>query len=68
MTDRELLDKRIKAFGYRYDYIAEQLGITRETLRRKRIGKSEFTSSEIRILSTLLHIDSIEEMSKIFLN
>lgn len=68
MTDRELLDKRIEACGYRYDYIAEQLGITRATLRRKRIGKAEFTASEIRILSTLLHIDSIEEMRKFFFN
>ena len=68
MANRELLDKRIEACGYRYDYIAEQLGITRATLRRKRIGKTEFTASEIRILSTLLHIDSIEEMRKIFLN
>lgn len=68
MLDRELLDKRIEECGYRYDYIAEQLGITRTTLRLKRIGKSEFTSSEIKILSTLLHIDSIEEMRKIFLN
>ena len=68
MTDRELLDKRIEACGYRYDYIAEQLGITRATLRRKRIGKAEFTASEIRILSTLLHIDSIEEMRQFFLN
>ena len=68
MTDRELLDKRIEVCGYWYDYIVEQLGITRATLRRKRIGKSEFTSSEIRILSILLHIDSIEEMRQIFLN
>lgn len=62
------LDKRIEACGYRFDYIAEQLGITRATLRRKRIGKAEFTASEIRILSALLHIDSIEEMRQIFLN
>lgn len=68
MTDGELLDKRIEACGYRYDYIAEQLGITRATLRRKRIGKAEFTASEIRILSALLHIDSIEEMRQFFLN
>lgn len=68
MTDIELLDKRIESCGYRYDYIAEQLGITRTTLRNKRIGKSEFTASEIRILSSLLHIDSSEEIRQIFLN
>lgn len=68
MTNRELLDNRIESCGYRFDYIAKQLGITRETLRLKRIGVTEFTASEIRILSRLLHIDSIEEMKKIFLS
>lgn len=68
MTDRELLDKRIEECGYRLDFIAEQLGITRATLRNKRIGKAEFTASEIKALSSLLHIDSSEEIRKIFLN
>lgn len=68
MTDRELLDKRIEECGYRLDFIAEQLGITRGTLRNKRIGKAEFTASEIKALSSLLHIDSSEEICKIFLN
>lgn len=68
MTDRELLDKRIEESGYRLDFIAEQLGITRTTLRNKRIGKAEFTASEIRTLSNLLHIDSGEEIFQIFLN
>ena len=68
MTDRELLDKRIEECGYRLDYIAEQLGITRATLRNKRIGKAEFTASEIKALSSLLHIDSSEEIRTIFLN
>ena len=68
MTDRKLLDKRIEECGYRLDFIAEKLGITRATLRNKRIGKAEFTASEIRILSNLLHIDSGEEIRQIFLN
>lgn len=68
MTDRELLDKRIEECGYRLDFIAEQLGITRATLRNKRIGKAEFTASEIKALSSLLHIDSSEEIRKIFFN
>ena len=65
MTNRELLNERIDASGFKRQYIAEQLGITRESLGNKISGRSEFVASEIKTLCKLLRINNAD-MKRIF--
>ena len=65
MTNRELLNERIDASGFKRQYIAEQLGITRESLGNKIAGRSEFVASEIKTLCQLLKINNAD-MKRIF--
>jgi hypothetical protein len=65
MTNRELLNERIDASGFKRQYIAEQLGITRESLGNKIAGRSEFVASEIKTLCKLLRINNAD-MKRIF--
>lgn len=65
MTNRDLLNERINASGFKRQYIAEQLGITRESLGNKIAGRSEFVASEIKTLCQLLKINNAD-MKRIF--
>ena len=65
MTNREMLNERIDASGFKRQYIAEQLGITRESLGNKIAGRSEFVASEIKTLCKLLRINNAD-MKRIF--
>ncbi len=58
--DTSLLLDRIKASGYKRSYLAKEMGISAESLRRKLNGLSEFTASEIGLLCTLLRITPSE--------
>ena len=51
-----LLLSKIEASGKSKSEIAELLGITRQGLYNKLSGESEFKSSEIRLLSSLLSL------------
>lgn len=66
MTDTQLLRKRIKKSGFKMQYIAEKLGISRFTLLQKIENKSDFRVSEVEALCNLLGIDSLEEKNCIF--
>lgn len=68
MVNTSKLEERIRECGYTMKFIAAQLGISREAFRLKRSGDRQFTGYEIKVLSDLLHIDSIEEMKDFFLN
>lgn len=67
MTDKKKFDERVKACGYRMEYVAERLGITRQTLRNKRCGVRNFTAPEIKTLCELLSINTMAELREIFL-
>lgn len=65
MTNTSLLLERIKKSGYKLSYVAQRLGITRQSLHSKIYNKGEFKASEIEILSNLLCI-GVEDRMAIF--
>lgn len=56
----EKLRETIRLTGTKVTYLADQMGITRETLYNKVRGRREFKTSEIMTLSQLLHLSSRE--------
>ena len=66
MTNTKLLEERIRASGYRKNFIAESLGLTPYGLTLKIRNENEFKASEIDALSTLLGIESWEDRVAIF--
>lgn len=54
------LNEIIQKSGYKRQYIAEQLGITRHSLSNKITGRTEFVASEIRKLRTTLGLTEDE--------
>ena len=65
--DFEKLNKRIKKSGLKQEYIAEKLGISRQSLHKKFTGRSQFKQKEVFELSKLLYL-SCEESMSIFFN
>lgn len=59
MNTSMLLDK-IESSGISKSKIAEMLGITRQGLYNKLCSKKEFKASEVRKLSELLDLTSVE--------
>lgn len=57
MTDTELLKAAIQKQGYKYKYIAEQLGLSTFGLQKKIENDTEFKASEIIALAKLLHLN-----------
>ena len=66
VTKVEALRRKIQESGYRFDYIAERLGISRQALYNKMNNRTEFLGSEIAILRKLLNL-SEDEVIDIFL-
>ena len=67
MTDTKALRFKIKQLGLKYKFIAEELGISVETLRRKIDNKNAFNADEILGLSKLLKLN-LREKNDIFFN
>ena len=61
MTNTSLLKQRIEESGLRRGFLAEKLGISIESFRRKVNGETQFLSEEIVALTRLLHIENVEE-------
>lgn len=61
----ETLSEKISNSGYKFNFIADQLGISYMALNNKLSGKSDFRVSEVRKLSVLLNL-SAEEKQKFF--
>ena len=57
MTNKTMLEHIIDQKGIKKSFIAEQLGISRMSLRNKISGKSEFKVSEMSKLQGLLNLD-----------
>lgn len=66
MTNVEMLQKRIKDSGYKVQFIAEKMGLSRAGLYKKINGQNEFMTSEVEKLCEILHIESLEERQEIF--
>lgn len=66
MVDTQLLDERISASGKKKSYLADQLGITVQTLRRKIKNEFSFTTDEVTGLCDELDITDMSDMQLIF--
>lgn len=66
MTNTKMLKKAIKNSGLSVIFIAEKMGITRQTLYNRMNNKSEFFAHEIEILTQLLKLGRTER-DEIFL-
>lgn len=66
MTNSVLLEEKIALSGLKKDFIAKNIGITRQSLSYKSSNKSVFTAVEIAKLCDLLNIDTLEEKEAIF--
>lgn len=65
MTNRIELENKVKASGYRTDFICEKLGITYQAWLNKLKNVSEFKQSEIAKLSEILDLTH-DEINTIF--
>ena len=66
MTDRKLLEAKIKQKGLKKYFLAEQLGVSRATFSALLNNDTEFKASQIHKLCELLDINDEETMRSIF--
>ena len=66
MTNTKLLESYIKKSGLKRGKLAESLGISMASLKKKIDGDREFKASEIKTLCDLLGIHEPEVMERIF--
>jgi hypothetical protein len=60
MVNAELFDQKVNESGFKFKYIAKQLGITEYGLIKKRKGVIPFKVNEINILTPLLNLTADE--------
>lgn len=66
MTNVELLRQKLAESGYKLQFIAEQIGLTRQALHNRLAKGSDFTASEIMTLSKLLKLSAAEQKAMFF--
>lgn len=66
MTDTTQLRELIDQSGLKYKYIAERLGITAYGLQKKIENKTQFKTTEVKIMCEILHINSLKKKEEIF--
>ncbi len=66
VVNTEVLTDIIEKSGLKREYIAQRLGITRQTLTAKIAGDSEFSVSEVRALCDVLGIKKLRDINQIF--
>jgi len=67
LINAKLLKKKIKDSGIKISYIAKNAGMERATFYNKLNGKSEFTASNIIVLTKILGLTK-RERDNIFLS
>ena len=65
MTNTKKLEAKIKESGLKKSYLAEKLGVSKQTFRNLCVNKSEFTAAQIQILCQEMNI-GLAEMKAIF--
>ena len=66
MVDTALLTQAIANSGKKKAHLASRCGLSRQGLKNKIDGKSDFYAKEINVLCTELGINTPEERDKIF--
>jgi hypothetical protein len=66
VTDTKVLRELIKKSGYKYSFIAQNLGISYQALRNKITNRTEFLPTEIETLCKLLELNDIKQKNDIF--
>lgn len=66
MTSSDKLRKLIQSKGLKYKFVAEQIGMSAASLKKKIDNESQFKSTEIQMLCTLLNIDTASERDSYF--
>ena len=66
MTDTKLLVSAIRDQGLKMQYVAKQLGLSRQGLHNKINNSSAFTAPEIEKLCEILNITRLTDKEKIF--
>ena len=66
MTNTELLREKIEKSGYKLQFIAQKIGITRQGLLNKINNRSEFRANEIQVLYDLLGLTAEERVAIFF--
>lgn len=66
MVNTEVLEDKIKQSGKKKEFLAQQCGITRQSLTSKIRNDSQFTVDQVIVLCRELNITSLSEKDKIF--
>lgn len=66
MVNTAILEEKIKQSGKKKEYLAQQCGITRQSLTSKIKNDSPFTVDQVASLCRELSITSLSEKDKIF--
>lgn len=66
LTDTTALKDRIEQSGYKLQYVAEQIGLTRQGFYKRLANGSDFTASEIMTLTALLKLNRAEQKAIFF--
>lgn len=66
MTNSKKLRQLIAEKGIKLNYLAEKLGLSTYGFQLKLDGEHEFKTSEVKILCSVLNIDTWDEMREIF--
>lgn len=66
MVNTEALNEIIEKSGKKKGYIAERIGITPQSLRKKILNITDFTTSEVIILCEELGITKLADKERIF--
>ena len=66
MVNTAFLEDKIKQSGKKKEYLAQQCGITRQSLTSKIRNDSQFNVEQVTVLCRELNITSLSEKDKIF--
>jgi len=66
LVDTQLLESLIASSGKKKSYLADQLGISIQSLKLKIDNKSDFKTNEVAVLCRELDITRLTDKEKIF--
>ena len=66
MTNTKMLREAIKSKGLKYNYVADQLGITPYALQKKIDNENDFWAREIHVMTVVLGLSRKERDDNFF--